>query len=156
MLSVITDVIVDNSTIYGDIRGTMVDLADVNLIHNLFCEGVGEFKVQGWFDAGKRWVPEVDPDGDGSLADSDFFVSGGEVDPARVPGVLYPYRAGLPISNYVQINNISYYSDQLVDEAHFNDIPGLGRALKFTFTLYDSKGVIKGGRTFTHIVYLGE
>jgi len=27
-------------------------------------------------------------------------------------------------------------------------------ALKFTFTLYDSKGIIKGGRTFTHIVYL--
>jgi len=29
------------------------------------------------------------------------------------------------------------------------------RAFKFTFTLYDSKGVIKDGRTFTHIVYLG-
>lgn len=28
------------------------------------------------------------------------------------------------------------------------------RALKFTFTLYDSKGIIKQGRTFTHIVYL--
>ena len=27
-------------------------------------------------------------------------------------------------------------------------------AFKFTFTLYDSKGVIKKGRTFTHIVYL--
>ena len=29
-------------------------------------------------------------------------------------------------------------------------------AVKFTFTLYDSKGVIKDGRTFTHIVYIGE
>ena len=28
------------------------------------------------------------------------------------------------------------------------------RAFKFTFTLYDSKGVLKKGRTFTHIVYL--
>jgi hypothetical protein len=28
-------------------------------------------------------------------------------------------------------------------------------AFKFTFTLYDSKGIIKEGRTFTHIVYLG-
>jgi len=28
------------------------------------------------------------------------------------------------------------------------------KALKFTFTLYDSKGIIKNGRTFTHIVYL--
>jgi len=29
------------------------------------------------------------------------------------------------------------------------------KALKFTFTLYDSKRIIKEGRTFTHIVYLG-
>jgi prepilin-type N-terminal cleavage/methylation domain-containing protein len=28
------------------------------------------------------------------------------------------------------------------------------KALKFTFTVYDSKGVIKEGQTFTHIVYL--
>ncbi len=28
-------------------------------------------------------------------------------------------------------------------------------ALKFTLTLYDSKGIIKEGRPFTHIVYLG-
>jgi len=27
-------------------------------------------------------------------------------------------------------------------------------ALRFTFTLYDSRGLIPGGRTFTHIVYL--
>jgi prepilin-type N-terminal cleavage/methylation domain-containing protein len=43
------------------------------------------------------------------------------------------------------------------------DIPNLPKgssifpkAFKFTFTLYDSKGVIKNGRTFTHIVYLGD
>jgi hypothetical protein len=29
------------------------------------------------------------------------------------------------------------------------------KALKFTFTLYDSKGILKGGSRFTHIVYLG-
>jgi prepilin-type N-terminal cleavage/methylation domain-containing protein len=156
MLSVITDVNVAYSTINEKIRGAMVDPADANLIHNLLCEGVGEFEVQGWSwdDVQRRWrwVPEVDPDGDGSLADSDFFLGSD-----RVPGVLYPYRAWFPIppnpDEYVQINNISY-SGQLVDEAHFNEIPGLGRALKFTFTLYDSKGVFKQGRTFTHIVYL--
>jgi hypothetical protein len=27
-------------------------------------------------------------------------------------------------------------------------------ALKFTFTIYDSKGIIPDGKTFTHIVYL--
>jgi prepilin-type N-terminal cleavage/methylation domain-containing protein len=30
------------------------------------------------------------------------------------------------------------------------------KALKFTFTLYDSKGIIRDGRTFTHIVYIGD
>jgi prepilin-type N-terminal cleavage/methylation domain-containing protein len=30
------------------------------------------------------------------------------------------------------------------------------RAFKFTFTLYDSRGVIRDGRTFTHIVYLAD
>jgi hypothetical protein len=29
-------------------------------------------------------------------------------------------------------------------------------AFKFTFTLYDSKGVIKEGREFTHIIYIGD
>jgi hypothetical protein len=28
-------------------------------------------------------------------------------------------------------------------------------AFKFEFTLYDSKGFIKNGRTFTHIIFLG-
>lgn len=30
------------------------------------------------------------------------------------------------------------------------------RALKFSFTLHDSKGIIKNGRPFTHIVYIGD
>lgn len=29
-------------------------------------------------------------------------------------------------------------------------------AFKFTFTLYDSKGILENGRRFTHIVYLGD
>ena len=30
------------------------------------------------------------------------------------------------------------------------------RAIKFTFMLYDSRGIITEGRTFTHIVYIGD
>jgi hypothetical protein len=30
------------------------------------------------------------------------------------------------------------------------------RAVKFTFTLYDSQGIFREGKTFTHIVYLGD
>jgi len=147
-LSVITDVKVGvpPPTIRDTVWGARANPAEPNSIHMLLCEGVGEFKVQGWYDAQKRWVPEVDPDSDGVLTDSDFFL------PAtgdNVPGVLYPN----PPYGGVAINGISYPA-ALLNEANFNAIPGLGRALKFTFTLFDSKGVIKQGRTFTHIVYL--
>jgi prepilin-type N-terminal cleavage/methylation domain-containing protein len=146
MLTVIvgsTDVTVGSSTINVNIRGTMAAPVDANLIHNILCEGVGEFKVQSWYDAKQRWVPEWD--------NGDFYPEGS----GTAPGVLYPYRAWLPPFPYVEINGGITYPNQLIDETHFNEIPGLGRALKFTFTLYDSKGVFKKGRTFTHIVYIG-
>jgi len=41
------------------------------------------------------------------------------------------------------------------NEDEWNDRGLVPVALKFTFKLYDSKGIIKKGRTFTHIVYLG-
>jgi len=147
MLSVICDVKVQNSNVNEQIRGTAVDPADPNSIHMLLCQGVGEFKIQGWNDDLQQWLPEVDPDGDGDLEDTHFYLDGSE----NVPGVLYPY----PDNGVVVINNISYPQEQ-IDEAHFGAIPGLGRALKFTFTLFDSRGLIKEGRTFTHIVYLND
>jgi hypothetical protein len=45
-----------------------------------------------------------------------------------------------------------------VDSDHaiqFEEGPGT-RALKFSFRLHDSKGIIKNGRRFTHIVYIGD
>lgn len=147
MLSVICDVKIQNSNVNEQIRGAAVDPADPNSIHMLLCQGVGEFKIQGWNDALQQWLPEVDPDGDGDLVDTHFFLD----DSGNVPGVLYPY----PTYGRVVINNISYSQGQ-VDEEHFGAIPGLGRAFKFTFTLFDSKGIIKEGRTFTHIVYLDD
>ncbi len=151
MLSVITGIKFDASTVVEDFWGSNIEPADPDTIHMLLCEGVAEFKIQSWYDAQQRWIPEVDPDGDGSLADTNFMMpTGGSVlDSEAVPGVLYPYPLGA-----VQINNIPHYPSNQVDKAHFNEIPGLGRALKFTFTLYDSRGVLKEGRTFTHIVYL--
>lgn len=52
-----------------------------------------------------------------------------------------------------EYNELLFDPNDLVEE-YFNEIPGLGRALKFTFTLYDSKGVFENGRIFSHIVYL--
>jgi prepilin-type N-terminal cleavage/methylation domain-containing protein len=41
------------------------------------------------------------------------------------------------------------------DESEFEDYPVITTsAFKFTFTLYDSKGILEEGKTFTHIVYL--
>ncbi len=161
ILSVITDIKVVTDVPVGHLIGATVDPKDPDSIHMLFCEGVGQFKVQGWYDKLQRWVPEVDPDGDGDLADSDFFIG----DPEAVPGVLYPD----PPYGMVSLGGIFYCDldtsegrlkfaefQSRLNEERFNEIPGLGRALKFTFTLYDSKGVIKEGRTFTHIVYLGD
>jgi hypothetical protein len=154
MLSVITDIRFSPGVADSRLIGATVEPADPNSIHMLLCEGVGELKIQGWHDAQRRWVPEVDPDGNGNLADTDFILdpSGGGLHPASVPGVLYPYpRDGMVLLGGVFANN-PYLG--LLNEEHFYEIPGLGRALKFTFTLYDSKGIIKEGRTFTHIVYL--
>lgn len=145
MLTAMSDIQVGTSSVSEAIRGVAVEPADANSIHMLLCEGVGEFKIQGWYDAQQRWIPEVDPDGDGDLADTHFFLT----EPNRVPGVLYPY----PPNGLVNMNTINYPRTQ-IDETNFNNIPGLGRALKFTFTLYDSKGIIKKGMIFTHIVYL--
>jgi prepilin-type N-terminal cleavage/methylation domain-containing protein len=151
ILSVIGDVTVTGtvtSSVPDSFRGANVDINNPNSIHKLLCQDVGEFKVQSWYDKENRWIPEVNPNGDGSLDDSDFpLTAAGDLDPCDVPVLWYPY-------GWVGVRNINY-PYWLIDEANFNIIPGLGRALKFTFTLYDSKGIIKTGRTFTHIVYLG-
>ncbi|MCP4712759.1 MAG: hypothetical protein GY869_29375, partial [Planctomycetes bacterium] len=92
------------------------------------------------YDPQQRWFPEIIWDEDGRIVATDFIVDdddSGRIHEERVPGVLYspPF----------------YYN-----EADFNFIPGLGRALKFTFTLYDSKNIFRQGKTFTHIVYLDD
>jgi prepilin-type N-terminal cleavage/methylation domain-containing protein len=169
MLSYITDIDVISANPVGAARqgGSIINPANPNSIHMLLCEGVGEFKIQGWYDAQQRWLPEVDPDRNGDLADTDFFLAQNTLtlDPQRFPGVLYPY----PPNGFVILGGDFIYDpgttegrekshslQELLNEDRFNAIPGLGRALKFTFTLYDSKGIIKEGRTFTHIVYLDD
>jgi prepilin-type N-terminal cleavage/methylation domain-containing protein len=138
MLSVIGAVTVAPSTV--DYGGTTVSASDPTTIHMFLCQGVGQFSVQGWYDLQQRWIPYLEWDEDGRVVGTDFFVDDddpGMLDPCKVPGVLYS-----PPLSY--------------NEAEFNFIPGLGRAFKFTFTLYDSKGVFPDGKTFTHIVYLDD
>jgi len=51
-------------------------------------------------------------------------------------------------------NNEWRPEDNETDEDWLKDFSP--RAFKFTFTLYDSKGILEDGKTFTHIVYLGD
>jgi hypothetical protein len=68
--------------------------------------------------------------------------------------VLYnPHYGGVLLGGPSFLNN---RFRELLNQERFEEIPGLGRALKFTFTLYDSRGIIPEGRTFTHIVYIGD
>jgi prepilin-type N-terminal cleavage/methylation domain-containing protein len=163
MLTVVTHVLITGANAKHRI-GAIVEPSDSNSLHMLLCEGVGEFMIQGWHDELQRWVPEVEVDtnGDGIPDDTDFFASGpGDIEP--VPGVLYPGPYG-DIRDYGDVRlggpfvegGPYYFDPRQLDEEHFNQIPGLGRALKFTFTLYDSRGIIERGRTFTHIVYLDD
>ena len=124
--------------------GVMLDPAKPASLHAFLCKGVGQFEIQGWSDAAQRWIPQVNPNGDADLKDdSDFLLEGADLDPRNIPGLWYPRGPVI----------LGHRSDTAID-SDFNKIPGLGRALKFTFTLYDSRGLIKNGRTFTHIVYL--
>ncbi|MBA7635260.1 hypothetical protein ES703_42861 [subsurface metagenome] len=58
----------------------------------------------------------------------------------------------------VQINYWGPVSDMKYKTGISSNFPSgfYPEALKFTFRLYDSKGVIIKGREFTHIVYLGD
>jgi prepilin-type N-terminal cleavage/methylation domain-containing protein len=156
MLSIIGEVTIGedpnrSTTTSEAAKGVTISRSDPNTLHLLLCEGVGQFAVQGWNDKRGRWMPEIYPNGDGNLNDSDFIVKGGDIDVASCPGVWYPH--GGVIMGGITDEELAQ-EVPVFDEDHFDLIPGLGRALKFTFTLYDRRGLIRQGRTFTHIVYL--
>ncbi len=157
MLSIITGVKVLTSVI--DDGGPQVSPSEPDTIHMLLCQGVGQFSVQGWYELQQRWVPELIWDEDGQILESDFFV---DVVPTRIhetklQGVLYSPPFGFVDMRFNdEGGSIPPFLDPFMNEANFNFIPGLGRAFKFTFTLYDSKGVFPEGKTFTHIVYLDD
>jgi prepilin-type N-terminal cleavage/methylation domain-containing protein len=127
------------------VGGLSVDPHAINTqdknIHMLLCEGVGEFSVQSWHNAAQRWFPDIVRNPDGTIASMDFSATGNQVNPLVLPWS--------PDSGYA-------FSEDPANSGvvGVGGIGGIGRALKFTFTLYDSHGVFKNGKTFTHIVYL--
>ena len=142
-----------------------VKLDDPNTYHNLLSEEVASFKIQWAYwnpdaddkDNELRWFPSDDPDRNVLSDDSHFpTFMGNRLDKFGVyfnfanptnDGFVHGDKRWYPIGN-----------DRLIykkfDNSFFNR-DFYPKALKFTFTIYDSKGVIKDGRTFTHIVYIG-
>ena len=108
----------------------LVDMTDPNTFHKLMCQGLGSFSIQwAYWDAGN---------------DLKWFPEVPDFSGANKFGIYFNISPpGGPISKWYE------------GIAAGHDYP---KALKFTFRLYDSKGIIKQdgtpGREFTHIVYL--
>lgn len=121
--------------------GPIVDKTDSGTYHNYFAEGVGEFGIQIWRDdpINPHWYPQMDPNGDGDYSDGDYPTTGTDINYGNVDGILY--------------NGTGEGSFGTM-KADVTWVPLKFTALKFTFTLYDSKGLFSEGRTFTHIVMI--
>lgn len=147
----------------------LIDTTDAvstaDTIHKLWAEGVGSFAIQwAYMDLGNNptypaddrilWFPNNDP-----LLSTDLHFDlmnaipkeGDEVD---VFGVMFNVPGGDRLNYWFSNPRLCYRYPILVPSNLI--IYSSPTALKFTFTLYDSKGIIKEGRTFTHIVYLDE
>ncbi len=142
-----------NSTL-NDERRPVFDTTLPNTFHKLLCQGVSSFAVQWayWdrnlssFDYELRWFPDIDPDGDGDVDDSQFDLNGMPGDEKF--GVFFNISYESQYGKWFPVEDIRYR----VGNRFGKDVFPV--ALKFTFTLHDSTEIIKGGRTFTHIVYL--
>ena len=118
----------------------LIDMEDPNTFHKLMCDGVGSFSVQWayWDSVDNKfyWFPSDDPDGDGDKGDSHFGLISNQF------GIFF------------NISGPKFDDWHPIADFAGEDFASYPKVLKFTFTLYDSKGVIKKGREFTHIVYL--
>jgi len=79
------------------------------------------------------------------------------IDPNNLKEQFVMYLAKGADNFTIQFAETEDESDKIAWSRNREDEPGdiSTNALKFTFTLYDSMGIIRKGRTFTHIVYLG-
>lgn len=145
ILTMVLDVKVGSSAVAPS--GPDIDLSNSDTLHNLFTQGIGQFHVQVWRDDLMRWYPEYDPDGNGNHSDSDYPNNGTLINTSYNVAPAELTLAGI-INQAGDVGNFHYVLGA-------TDIPlPFTKALKFTFTIYDSKGIIPDGKTFTHIVYL--
>jgi len=139
------------------------DVRDATTFHKLMCEGVSSFTIQwAYWDPAYNtfhWFPSDDPDGSGTYSHFELVRLDGfpysEPDPPEPAYTDFDvFGVFFNIPNASQINYWGIASLMRYNPNNYFPYGFYPEALKFTFTLYDSKGVIKHGRTFTHIVYL--
>jgi len=122
-------------TSFGSRPGVDLSSTDGQSLHMVLSQGVGSFAVQlaQWDNTAStyKWYPET----------ADFGA-------ASQWGQYYHYKVDTTYAytTTFQSNTSGWF--------HFAENFTRTRALKFTFTIYDSKGVFPDGKTFTHIVYL--
>ncbi len=121
--------------------GIDLTASDGQSLHMVMVQGIGSFSIQLAYMSGGvlYWWPSQDPNGDGNTLDSDFTAMG---------ATSFGYYMNFPVAplwpNWTGSSNRSLL---LTSDSSYP------KAMKFTFTLYDSNGVFKDGKMFTHIVY---
>jgi prepilin-type N-terminal cleavage/methylation domain-containing protein len=122
---------------------------DANGVRRLMCENVGEIKIE-WSDGTRYPITNPDPDLRNKLVWFGY----------SMPKISWILINGLPPEFvYTTIEDLSNMPPSVPGFYRASWTPSTPKqyspkALKFTFTLYDSKGILEKGRTFTHIVYL--
>ena len=122
-------------------------------LHMLLSQGVESFSIQWAYRFVNplaippideyRWWPSDDPDGIPGVDDSDFMEMG-----SNSFGIYFNMSGGVDPALFWSGPGQAENSYHIFPPDFYPD------ALKFTFTLYDSKGILEECRTFTHIVYL--
>jgi prepilin-type N-terminal cleavage/methylation domain-containing protein len=138
----------------------VINTADANAIHNLMAQGIGSFCVQwGYYciaHGAYFWWPSTDPNGSGNIVTSDFGSNGMN---NNIFGLYLNSAAPTAPANslWVPYSGVrGYYYPDPSNPVNTAPKPTYPQALKFAFTIFDSRGVFKDGQTFTHIVYLGD
>ena len=144
-----------------------VDMGDPGTFHKLMCEGVGSFAIQwSYIDASDgvfRWFPSADPDGTGTYSHFELAKLAGFPSTPRLVRPYTDFDVFGVLFNIPGAGRMNYWGTAPMMRYNPPRGPRPGDrfpngffpdAFKFTFTLFDSKGIIEQGRTFTHIVYL--
>jgi len=143
--------------------GVDLTASDGESLHMVMVQGIGSFSIQLAYTsddmrlrgvpdsdlnrpgfAGIRWWPSLDANGDGNASDSDFGTAGMN---AASFGCYMQFPSTPTLTGWYGTSGCLTGTTWRFKSDYFP------KALKFTFTLYDSNGVFKDGKTFTHIVY---